>query len=60
MHLKYHCVAIKEYKADDTNQWLSERNVSAFIAPEVREGIQPSILGDLYSVGALIYYLAFR
>lgn len=52
--------SIKEYKADDTNQWLSERNVSAFIAPEVREGIQPSILGDLYSVGALIYYLAFR
>ncbi|KAM3131589.1 hypothetical protein pb186bvf_016253 [Paramecium bursaria] len=52
-------LSFKEYKIVDKLDWLIDRNFEAFTAPEIFQGQQPTIISDLYSVGAILQYLSF-
>ena len=51
--------SIKEYKVNDKLDWILNRAVENFLAPEIYEGIAPSIQSDLYAIGCILYFMTF-
>lgn len=52
-------LSFKEYKVNDKLDWILNRAIEAFLAPEIYEGIAPNIQTDLYAIGCLLYFLSF-
>jgi calcium-dependent protein kinase len=44
---------------NDKLDWILNRAVENFLAPEIYEGIAPSIQSDLYAVGCILYFMCF-
>lgn len=49
----------KEYKVNDKLDWILNRALEQFLAPEIYEGIAPNLLTDIYSVGCTLYFITF-
>jgi calcium-dependent protein kinase len=52
-------LSFKEYKVNDKLDWILNRSVESFLAPEIYEGVAPNVVGDLYSIGCLLYFATF-
>ncbi|CAD8045231.1 unnamed protein product [Paramecium primaurelia] len=52
-------LSFKQYKINDKLDWILNRQVEGFIAPEFYLGFPPNITSDLYSLGVLLYFMAF-
>lgn len=52
-------LSFKDYRVNDKLDWILNRQVDNFISPEILDGVAPSIKSDLYSVGAVLYFLSF-
>jgi serine/threonine protein kinase len=50
---------MKEYKVNDKLDWILNRAVENFLAPEIYDGIAPSIQSDLYAIGCILYFMTF-
>lgn len=44
---------------NDKLDWLLNRAVESFLAPEIYEGIAPSVSSDLYAIGCMLYFMSF-
>lgn len=49
----------QEYKVNDKLDWILSRSLEDFLAPEIFDGIAPSIQSDIYSVGCILYFMSF-
>ncbi|CAK91490.1 unnamed protein product (macronuclear) [Paramecium tetraurelia] len=52
-------LSFKQYRMNDKLDWILNRQVEGFIAPEFYLGFPPNITSDLYSLGVLLYFMAF-
>lgn len=52
-------LSFKEYKVNDKLDWILNRAVESFLAPEIYDGIAPNILTDMYAVGCVLYFMTF-
>ncbi|CAD8065248.1 unnamed protein product [Paramecium sonneborni] len=52
-------LSFKQYKINDKLDWILNRQIEGFIAPEFFIGFPPNITSDLYSLGVLQYFMAF-
>lgn len=44
---------------NDKLDWILNRAVESFLAPEIYDGIAPNILTDMYAVGCVLYFMTF-
>ena len=52
-------MSFKEYRYNDTLDWVLSRQPEQFVAPEVMDGVAPNIATDLYAIGAVLYFMSF-
>lgn len=52
-------LTFKEYKVNDTLDWVLSRSTEQFVAPETFSGVAPNIQGDIFSVGAVLYFMTY-
>ncbi|CAD8189120.1 unnamed protein product [Paramecium pentaurelia] len=52
-------LSFKEYKVNDKLDWILNRAVESFLAPEVFEGIAPNISTDIYALGCVLYFMTY-
>jgi hypothetical protein len=52
-------LTFKEYKVNDTLNWVLSRSAEQFVAPETFLGVAPNIQGDIFSVGAVLYFMTY-
>ncbi|CAD8157229.1 unnamed protein product [Paramecium pentaurelia] len=52
-------LSFKQYRINDKLDWILNRQIEGFIAPEFYNGVPPNITSDLYSLGVLLYFMTF-
>ncbi|CAD8213033.1 unnamed protein product [Paramecium octaurelia] len=52
-------LSFKEYKVNDKLDWILNRAVESFLAPEIFEGIAPNIATDIYALGCVLYFMTY-
>ena len=52
-------LSFKEYKVNDKLDWILNRAIESFLAPEIFEGIAPNIATDMYAVGCVLYFMTY-
>ncbi|KAM3139500.1 hypothetical protein pb186bvf_008336 [Paramecium bursaria] len=52
-------LSFKQYKLNEKLDWILNRQIEGFIAPEFYQGVPPNIQSDLYSVGGVLYFMAY-
>jgi serine/threonine protein kinase len=52
-------LTFKEYKVNDTLDWILNRSAEQFMAPEIFQGVAPNVQADLYSIGAVMFFMTF-
>ncbi|CAD8195402.1 unnamed protein product [Paramecium octaurelia] len=52
-------LSFKEYKVNDKLDWILNRAVESFLAPEIFEGIAPNISTDIYALGCVLYFMTY-